>query len=384
MKRYRVTCLTPTLVGDGQKLAPIDYMVWRDHVNVLDQNRIFRLLARGPRLDSYLSQIRRAEKLDFASWGGYAQNFAARRIPFDDPAAASAYERARAEDLFVPTFATRNGAPYLPATAIKGPLRTALALTRVNDHMLRELEQRMGEDRPPRYPAESVEEAALGASRVSRTRSFRVADSEPIASGGTKVYLLRTATLVARGQKLELGWKMSPRGTVEGRRAQDATPTLAEMASPGSVFEGTWSRSEFLSSPAVLRQFRWKEAPGAAEFAAAANNSAEALLKLQAEFAQSAGLPAVEAGVQGLVKELEQAQARAGSCLLCVGWGGGLLSKSVLLRGGTPLFSQVLRQHPLYGRSVQTGLPFPKTRRVVFSQQGPSSLPGWVRLDLES
>jgi len=24
---YRVTCMTPTLVGDGQKLSPIDYMV---------------------------------------------------------------------------------------------------------------------------------------------------------------------------------------------------------------------------------------------------------------------------------------------------------------------------------------------------------------------
>src|SRR5258708_3385232 len=73
--RYRVTCLTPTLVGDGQKLAPIDYMVWRDHVNVLDQRRIFKLLAKGPRLDGYLAQLKKADKLDFASWGGFAQNF---------------------------------------------------------------------------------------------------------------------------------------------------------------------------------------------------------------------------------------------------------------------------------------------------------------------
>ena len=46
--RYRLTCLTPLLVGDGRKLSPIDYMVWKDHVNVLDQWRIFRLLAKGP------------------------------------------------------------------------------------------------------------------------------------------------------------------------------------------------------------------------------------------------------------------------------------------------------------------------------------------------
>ena len=77
--KYRVTCLTPTLVGDGQRLAPIDYMVWRDHVNVLDQRRIFKLLSKGPRLEGYLTQLKKAEKLDFASWGGFAQNFAGRR-----------------------------------------------------------------------------------------------------------------------------------------------------------------------------------------------------------------------------------------------------------------------------------------------------------------
>ena len=70
--KYRLTCLTPTLVGDGQKLAPIDYMVWKEHVNVLDQRRIFRLLSKGPRLDGYLAQLKKADKLDFASWGGFA------------------------------------------------------------------------------------------------------------------------------------------------------------------------------------------------------------------------------------------------------------------------------------------------------------------------
>src|SRR3979409_2710199 len=79
LMRYRLTCLTPTLVGDGRKLSPIDYMVWKDHVNVLDQWRIFRLLAKGPRLESYLTQLKKADKLDFASWGGFAQNFAGRR-----------------------------------------------------------------------------------------------------------------------------------------------------------------------------------------------------------------------------------------------------------------------------------------------------------------
>src|SRR6195952_4856556 len=90
--KYRVTVLTPTLVGDGDKLSPIDYMVWRDQVNVLDQTRIFKLLAKGPRLDGYLTQIKKATKLDFASWGGFAQNYAGRRIPFESAASSKYWE----------------------------------------------------------------------------------------------------------------------------------------------------------------------------------------------------------------------------------------------------------------------------------------------------
>ena len=37
--KYKITALTPLLVGGGQELAPIDYMVWKDHVSVLDQRK---------------------------------------------------------------------------------------------------------------------------------------------------------------------------------------------------------------------------------------------------------------------------------------------------------------------------------------------------------
>jgi CRISPR-associated protein Csm5 len=80
--RYRLTCLTPLLVGDGRKLGPIDYMVWKDHVNVLDQWRIFRLLAKA-RDSKAISPSSRPPRSS-ASWGGFAQNLAGRRIPFEN------------------------------------------------------------------------------------------------------------------------------------------------------------------------------------------------------------------------------------------------------------------------------------------------------------
>src|SRR5450631_3625056 len=124
--KYKLTALTPLLVGDGRELSPIDYMVWKDQVNVLDQNRIFKLLSRGPRLEGYLTQLKKATKLDFASWGGFAQNYADRRIPFSDASLSKHIDRAQGDSLNIPLFAAGTSGPYLPATALKGALHTGM------------------------------------------------------------------------------------------------------------------------------------------------------------------------------------------------------------------------------------------------------------------
>src|SRR5262249_59390639 len=95
----------------------------------------------------------------------------------------------------------------------------------------------MAEDRAPRNPAAKAEDAVLGGHGGNRMRRIAVADSGAVGYGVMKVYLLRVATLVARGQgKYELGWK-SPRGT---GRMEESTPTFAEMALPGTAFSGDW------------------------------------------------------------------------------------------------------------------------------------------------
>src|SRR5690242_14726830 len=197
--RYRLTCLTPTLVGDGRKLSPIDYMVWKDHVNVLDQWRIFRLLAKGPRLEGYLSELKKADKLDFAHWGGFAQNFAGRRIPFENPAYSAHWNRAVGESLHIPTFATGASGPYLPATAMKGALRTGMVFANWRDGMLQDLAGRVKGERVPRRPAESVEDQAVGPAGSSRVRLLSAGDSSVVAHSSFKIYLLRTSTLIPRG-----------------------------------------------------------------------------------------------------------------------------------------------------------------------------------------
>jgi len=380
--RYRVKCLTPMLVGDGRRLSPIDYMVWKDHVNVLDQWRIFRLLAKGPRLEGYLGQLKRSEKLDFASWGGFAQNFAGRRIPFENAAYSAYWNRAAGDSLHIPTFAAGASGPYLPGTAIKGALRTGMVFAHWRDGMLQDVLSRVKGERMPRRPAEIVEEQALGPAGSNRMRFVSAGDSTPVATSQFKVYLLRTSTLLPRGGGFALGWKQSPRGTVDGTKPEESTPSFAEMAVPGTTFTGGWDEKQFFLQPDVRRSVRWPDTVNRARVFEAVNVYAQGLLALQRQYASWAGMGLLDRSLDELEQRLAQAREK-GACLFSLGWGGGLTAKSAWLDATNPDYRQILEQFAIYNRALASNLPFPKTRRIVFLNNRPATLPGWVELTVE-
>jgi CRISPR-associated protein Csm5 len=351
--KYQVTCVTPTLVGDGDKLAPIDYMVWKDHVNILDQTRIFKLLAKGPRLEGYLAQLKRATKLDFASWGGFAQNFAGRRIPFENAAYAAEWNRTEPEYCSIPTFTAGASGSYLPGTAIKGALRTAMLAAAWKDGMLADL--------PSRRPGETAEQRTVG----SRTRAFMTSDSKTVPDSIFRIYMVKTATMQGAGK--QLGWK--------------PVPVFAEMAIPGSVFEGSWHEREFLAQDEVWRMLRWGHAVSRKRVFSAANDYAAKQIDVHGRFAQRSGLGPLIQQVDALKVWLQHARD-TGGCLLSIGWGAGFIGKSAVTDTENPDYRRILQQQTLYERAIKTGLPFPKTRRVVYVDNQPASLAGWVELQV--
>ena len=379
--KYKVTALTPLLVGDGRALSPIDYMVWKDQVNVLDQNRIFKLLARGPRLEGYLSQLRKATKLDFASWGGFAQNFSQRRIPFEHSDSTAIWNATPSEALFIPTFAAGYRGAYLPASAVKGALRTGLVHSRWSQATIDRMASSLENDRLPRR----VSEAAEAAAGASQTKIVSLADSEPVTPGAFKVYLIRTASVnTAAGGKPQLSWKVTGRGSVPPQRMSEATPLFAEMASPGTSFTGSWQEREALENQDVARALGWRSVPSSKMIVDAANDYAEAQIEAQSRYAEAAGLSGIANTVSRLREELASARAASLSCLLCLGWGGGFVSKSGYLQTEGESFRKILRTVPALSRGLREGALFPKTRRIVFKGGQPVSLAGWAIAQLDA
>jgi CRISPR-associated protein Csm5 len=379
--KYKITALTPLLVGDGQELAPIDYMVWKDQVNVLDQPRIFKLLSRGPRLDGYLAQLRRADKLDFASWGGFAQNFSERRIPFEHPSSTLIWEKTTADNLFIPTFAAHYGGAYLPGSALKGALRTGLVFTRWSAATIEKLAASIVGDRLPRRLSEGSETNA----GAMQTRIIAAADSATVARSAFRVYVTRVANLDSHsGAPSQASWKVAGRGNVPASRLAESTPTFVEMAVPGTEFSGDLFERKFLQDQQLLKALGWRSVPDVGLLLNSANEYASAQLDQHTRFAEAAGLAQVQQSIAKLRDDLSSASSGRQSCVLCLGWGSGFLSKAAFIQTGDENLRKLLRGVPAFGRALKSDAPFPKTRRVVFAGGQPAFLPGWVKLELQS
>jgi CRISPR-associated protein Csm5 len=260
-------------------------------------------------------------------------------------------------------------------------LRTGMVFAGLKDNSIEKVAAQLEGDRPPRHPADLLEERSVGVGGGSRSRAFQASDSAPVSTSSFKVYLLRVSTLATRGrgEGFELGWKQSPKGAVNGARPQESTPSFAEMASPGTVFEGAWSENQFLRQPEVLRALNWREAVSREAIFAAANQYASALLAAQKEYAEVAGLTLVKQDLERIECRLAEIQAGGSGCLLCAGWGIGLLAHVAWLKTDDAAYRRIIEQTRLF-RSVYQGLPFPKTRRIVFLADRPAALPGWVEL----
>jgi CRISPR-associated protein Csm5 len=127
---------------------------------------------------------------------------------------------------------------------------------------------------------------------------------------------------------------------------------------------------------------RWPESFDRAKIFEAVNVYAAGLLSLQRQYASWAGMGLLDQNLDALETRLGEARAK-GSCLVCLGWGGGLTTKSAWLDSTNPDYRQILSQYSLYNRALFTNLPFPKTRKVVFLGNRPATLPGWAELAIE-
>jgi hypothetical protein len=148
------------------------------------------------------------------------------------------------------------------------------------------------------------------------------------------------------------------------------------------VFEGSWTTPAGLAQTEVRKALRWGDVPGAEQAAAAANGLASALLAAQRSYAEICGMNHVLKSLDGLTQRLASAEQADGAFLINVGWAGGILSKAAPVLHQPDAYRQALRDHPAYSQAIRSGLPFPKTARLIMRQDTPAAIPGWALVEL--
>ncbi len=202
-----------------------------------------------------------------------------------------------------------------------------------------------------RRPGEAAEAMTLGTASSDSMRGVSLGDSAPITPQAFRVYLIRVATLVARGQRFELAWKPKP--------------IFAEMAPPRTQFTGTWKQTSRIG-----KLFQ------------AANEHAGKLLEMHWHYAEASGMTYVKANIDSVGHLLAETSKRRDACIVNLGYGGGFLSKAAFLDTANEEYRKLLRMLPYYERAIRSGMPFPKTRRVIFERGQPANLAGWALLEL--
>ena len=354
--------ITPTQSGSGAELfKELDYIERSQMAFIVDQQASFQAIASGNlALDAQLLAGNR-----LSDWVNAAGQDFGYRLPWLGSAA-------KVPEKFREHLKDAQNRPYLPGSAIKGAIRTALIAewlrsmpSSIFSHLLPQ-KDRFGKSPSKQWAAKKLMDEITGKdAKQDIFRSFKVKDTL-FANSDLRLADIRWLN--------ETSWRsMGQRKSFESW--QQADGIYAEVLQTGALavlqlqWDGfllsdinAWQQTDRVPSiaPANFEDLRQR-----------LNLHAEYRLKREILFYKQQGKPAPERECQRILNMLKTDEQ---SAYLQMSWGSGWRG----LTGDWASEAQVDTFRQLFNLG-RIGKPFPKTRRLVVS--GEPKLPmGWVRL----
>ena len=358
--------LTPIQAGSGEELfKELDYIDRAGEAFVVDQAQSFNAVASGNlALDTLLASCSRLSDLVKAAGqdSGYRLAWLSTKQKIPDKF------REQVKDAF--------NRPYLPGSALKGAIRTALIAEWLRSAMQSEdvsrhiasllpTRDRHGRSPKPKSAANGLMEALTGKdAKQDIFRSFKTKDA---------LFTSSDLCLADIRWLNERRWRsMSQKKSFDDWKIADGI--CAEVLQPGSLTLATLQWDGFLLSDSCWQQTGTVANILPKDFAALReqlNKHAKYRLGREIDFYQSQGKQAPKDECHRILSQLENDQDAA---YLQLSWGSGWRG----MTGDWASEDQVNSFRELFGLG-KPGKPFPKTRRLAVS--GEPKLPlGWIRL----
>ncbi|WP_338835354.1 type III-A CRISPR-associated RAMP protein Csm5 [Neomoorella thermoacetica] len=367
MKTYDllIEVLSPVHIGDAHgRLSALEFFQDRHAVYLVNEKAWAKKLATMQGIDDFVRYVEREsfpsldrflDGLGSSRANNLRQGTFLRRIAKGEPLHLSNFQP------FITDTASRQ--PYIPGSSLKGAIRGALLFFLAGKSRDKEAIKSRALQRKLKQPGEGLDNL-LRASLPGRNgtwrspnsdwlRSLQVTDAYPESDDCTEMREVRIISLNEGG-----GYHFGAR---EAR-------LFVEVVKPGTRFNArlkldqqTWN---------ILKEASGEKPPFALEnLIELSRDKCQHVLNKEKELFRQAGL-------QGIVAELDQIAAQGAN--LRLGWGTGLLNTSLALHF-SPEERRALRETYFPRRRHPE---FPQSRKVVMKGGQPAASFGWLRLTL--
>ncbi|MCU7496194.1 MAG: type III-A CRISPR-associated RAMP protein Csm5 [Ignavibacteria bacterium] len=279
-----------------------------------------------------------------------------------------------------------NSLPYLPGSSIKGALRTILFKCFLMG-MDKEDRCRLLESINPKNKESADKEITkkifgnLPNNNFMRILQIGDAMFEEGSMELFKIYIMN----MTDSSKPCFAWK-NVRRKLNTLSPNDATPVHAEMLQAGSAANFSIKIENFLfENPQAIAELGFASRKLTIEnLSEEVNRYSREMLESELKFFQSFKNPLLrhlEAELARIMETIppENSEQSKKEMVLRLGWGTGW--KSMTGNWIDEQSLKIIRPDMQLGRA---GMPFPKTRKIIFEDNEPAQVPGWVKIRLNS
>lgn len=360
-----IEVLTPVHIGSGVKLVEgIDFMKTDYSVHILSQAELMKHLEDNPdEMERFIDGKYKLDKL--------RRTPAGRKFNVNTKGLREILEFER----------NGNGKPYIPGSSIKGAIRTILLKKRFDELSLNEQNELLSEVINPRkeWASEPVVKKLLGDdSNKNIMRILEVFDSNFENVDLDKILILTLRNPIGSSY----GWKKMGSDIPSQDDPNNATPIFAETLPKGSYGQLALSLHYFLfenSTAQSILKFNEKALFDRKSFVSTINNYSKEKLEKEKKFFEklnnSKKITSVINGIENLLNNIKNLSND--EFILRISWGSGWKGMT-----GDYLDEEWLNEFRRKYRLGRQNFQFPKTRRIIFEDNEPKYLTGWVKVSL--
>ncbi len=381
--KYYLEVITPLHIGNGARLKPLEYVVLPEKKKFyrLDMKKLFA--SPSFNVDGF---VRGSKNRNFSiekMIDGNIEEFAAYSL-FISGVEARLLERNKGQ---VQEMVKESGTPYIPGSSLKGALRTSLLKSFLaEDSFCNEYEKEIqnasreatglrGEkrDKIKKFFSSEAESKLLGTTNYCLMRALQISDSSMIGWGDVAVYVVKVASKTRDGY----AWKILGRNGGVTDNSDQATPSFIEALIPGTRVEGTLKIDEFLLQDEIGGILGFKGKNFLADLVGCCRRACEGLLRNEALYYRNLGLHPLVLAYEQLLKFSKSLTPN--QFFWQISWGTDYGAKGVGKAINSDIFEAVRETFRMGYRNQE----FPKTRKIVFQNGRPLTVPGWVKVTLE-